>query len=409
MRAHLVTAERIAQPARIAVLWFGIQAVWSAILGVYLQSRVVALAHGDALRVYGIIAASGALVAAFVQVIAGVWSDRRLVSRGHRREFYVAGLTIAVCGLAAFFVAASIGALLVAFSVLQIGMNVAGGPYQAAIPDAVAGDARGRASAWMSTFSFAGSVAGLVIAATLDRALAGSALILCLVVAAWVTLTHLWALPASVARTEPLRLTRDVVALLVSRGAINVGFYTLFGFLFFFVSESLRVADARTTTGLLFIAFTLAGAAGAALAARPADRYDKRAVVGVAAIAIAASVGAFAIAPNLTVAYAAALASGVAWGAFFTADWAIAYAMLPPGGMAAALGVWNLAAVIPQIVAPALTAPLVALVDARSPGNGPRVALALVAVEFVLGAALLWLIPAERVNGHARVATSASP
>ena len=383
-------------------MWFGIQAVWSAILGVYLQSRVAALAHGDALRVYGIIAASGALVAAFVQVIAGVWSDRRLLVRGNRREFYVAGVVIAVFGLAAFFGAESIEALLAAFIFLQIGMNVAGGPYQAAIPDAVPGDARGRASAWMSTFSFAGSVAGLVIAATLGRVLAGVALILCLVVATWVTLAHLWPLPPSVARSEPLRLTRDVLTLLVSRGAINVGFYTLFGFLFFFVSESLHVAAARTTTGLLFIAFTLAGVAGAALAARPADRYDKRVVVGVAAIAIAGAAGAFAIAPNLIVAYAAALASGVAWGAFFTADWAIAYAMLPPGGMAAALGVWNLAAVIPQIVAPALTAPLVALVDARAPDNGPRAALALVAAEFVLGAALLWLIPAERVNGRVR-------
>jgi MFS family permease len=391
-----------AQPARIATLWFGIQAVWSAVLGVFLQSRITTLAPGDALRTYGAVAAGGALVAAVVQVVAGAWSDRRFVAIGHRREFYVAGIAVAVVGLAGFFGAASIAALLAAFIALQIGMNVAGGPYQAAIPDAIPADGGGRASAWMGTASFAGSVVGLVIAATLSGAVAAVALVLALVGSALVTTSHLRRLPPAPARAAPFRFTRDIVTLLVSRGAINVGFYTLFGFLFFFLRESLHVADARTTTGFVFIAFTLAGVAGAALAGRPADRYDKRAVVGVAAGAIAIAVGAFAAAPNLAVAFAAAVASGIAFGAFFTADWAIAYALLPRGAMAAALGVWNLAAAIPQIIAPALTAPLVVAVDARAAGNGPRVALALVAVEFVAGAAVLWLIPGARLNGTAR-------
>jgi MFS family permease len=250
----------------------------------------------------------------------------------------------------------------------------------------------------MSASSFAGSVAGLVIAATLTGAAAAAGLILCLAVSAGVTLVHLGGLAPVAARATPFRLTRDIGVLLCSRGAINVGFYTLFGFLFFFVRESLGATDPRTTTGLLFITFTIAGIAGAAIAGRPADRIDKRVVVSAAAVAIAGAVGAFAAAPDVAIAYAAAAAAGVAWGAFFTADWAIAYAMLPPGAMAAALGVWNLAAAIPQIVAPAVTAPLVAALDARAPGSGPRAALVLVIVEFAVGAALLWLIPGARMN-----------
>ena len=70
-------------------------------------------------------------------------------------------------------------------------------------------------------------------------------------------------------------------------------------------------------------------------AGRAADRYDKRIVISVAAAAIAVAVGAFALAPNLPVAFAAAVASGCAWGAFFTADLALAYAVLPRGAMAA--------------------------------------------------------------------------
>jgi MFS family permease len=387
-----------AQPWRIAALWFGIQAVWSAILGVELQSRIAALAPGDALRVYGAVAAGGALVAAIVQVVAGVWSDRRVARTGNRRAFYIGGITLAVVALAGFFAAPSAAWLAAAFVLLQIGMNVAGGPYQAAIPDAVPAGAVGRASSWMSTASFAGSVAGLVAAATLAGVAVAVALIVALAAGAWVTLAHLRTLPPVAARAVPFRFTRDIAVLLLSRGAINVGFYTLFGFLFFFVRESLGARDPRTTTGLLFITFTVAGVLGAFLAGRRADGFDKRAVVGVAALAIAVAVGAFATAPTVAIAFGAAAASGVAWGAFFTADWAIAYAMFPAGAMAAALGVWNLAAAIPQIVAPAVTAPLVAALDARTMGSGPRVALALVIVEFMLGAALLWLIPGARMQ-----------
>jgi predicted MFS family arabinose efflux permease len=132
---------------------------------------------------------------------------------------------------------------------------------------------------------------------------------------------------------------------------------------------------------------------------------DKRVVVSVACAAIAIAVGAFAFAPTFTVALICAIGSGAAWGAFFTADWAIAYAVLPRAAMASAMGVWNLAVAIPQIAAPAITAPVVTYFDGRSAGLGPRVALMLVIVEFVIGTAWLWRL---RLNAPARSATSAS-
>jgi len=308
-----VRAAVTAQPARISALWFGIQAVWSAILGVFLQSRVTQFAGANDVLVYAWIAAGGALVAAVVQVVAGFWSDRRLAQSGHRRTFYVSGVAVAVVALLAFFSAPSLLTLIAAFVLLQIGMNVAGGPYQAAIPDAIGEERSGGASGWMSISSFAGSIAGLIVAATLHGLAAALTLIVALLGGAGVALSHLRELPASAARSVTLRLTPDMLTILLSRAAINVGFYTLFGFLFFFVRESLGVADARTLSGELFLAFTLAGVLGAALAGRAADRYDKRVVISVAAVAIALAVGAFALAPNVPVAFAAALASVCEW------------------------------------------------------------------------------------------------
>jgi MFS family permease len=140
----------------------------------------------------------------------------------------------------------------------------------------------------------------------------------------------------------------------------------------------------------LILAFTLAGVAGAALAGKPADQLDKRVVVSVACLAIAISVGDFAAAPTIAVSLVCAIASGAAWGAFFTADWSIAYAVLPRDAMAKAMGVWNLSLAIPQVLAPAITGPLVYALDARRAGLGPRIALICVIIEFAIGTLWLW-------------------
>jgi MFS family permease len=385
---------------RLGTFWFGIQVVWTAVLGVVLQDRVSALAP-QAVSAYALLAAVGACVAAAVQVAAGFASDRRRARVGHRRLFYRAGVALAVPGVVALTVAPSLAWLWAATLLLQVGMNVAGGPYQGIVGDYVEPERVGRASSWMSVHQFSGSVVGLVLTTLLHGAALGVALAACLAAGWWATDTYVARLPRTRDAAAPLRVDRDMWTVLISRALINVGFYTLFGFLFFFVRESLGAgaAEARTTTGILFLAFTVAGVLGAALAGKPADRMDKRVVVSVACAAIAVAVGAFAFAPTFAVALVCAIGSGAAWGAFFTADWAIAYAVLPRAALASAMGVWNLAAALPQIAAPAITAPVVTFFDARSAGLGPRVALMLVIVEFVLGTAWLWRLRLARPAG----------
>ena len=92
-------------------------------------------------------------------------------------------------------------------------------------------------------------------------------------------------------------------------------------------------------------------------------------------------------------AYAAAVCAGAAWGAFVTADWALAAAVLPAGAMATAMGIWNVATTLPQVVAPLATAPLVLRFNEIAPGLGPRAAIVLALCEFVAGGALIWRLP----------------
>jgi len=278
-------------------------------------------------------------------------------------------------------------------------LNVVAGPYQAVIADYVAPEARGRASAWMSAYQSLGNAAGLVVAAFVhDVAIVAACLGIPLAATWSVTAAHVRGRPPaapSPAGGVRLALRGALGALLLSRGAINVGFYTLLGFLLFFVRDALRIGGAavETQSGLVFLTFTLAAVAGAVLAAGPTDRYDKRLVVTLATAVIVVALAILAASSTLAVAYAAAALAGAAWGAFVSADWALATALLPGGSMALAMGIWNVATTVPQVIAPLLAAPLVVRVNALQPGAGPRAAIVLALVEFAAGAALVWRLP----------------
>ena len=375
------------RPAAIGALWFGIQVVWGAILGVSLQARSTTLGINDPVAAYALIASIGAAIAALTQVAVGFASDARRTRVGHRRELYLAGILIALPALIAFYLAPTYPILLAAFLALQIGMNVFGGPYQAAVPDHIPPERRGAASAWMSGYQFFGQCTGLLIASFSREAVSGFAIAAALALSFAVTFAHLVRMPEVRLPPPHLRVDRDFRTLLLSRGLINLGFYTFVGYLFFFVRDTLHPVDPRQMTGILFLAFTVAGVLGAALSGRPSDRIDKRIVVSLAGVAIAATIGALASASTLPAILIAGTLAGIAWGAFFTADWAIAYVVLPTDAMAAAMGVWNLAAALPQIVAPLLGAAVFA-------AFGIRATLILVIVEFALGTLWLWRLPA---------------
>ena len=390
------------RPSLLGAFTFGIQVVWGAILGVSLQSRVSELGGARGVELFSVIVAIGAALATVTQVAAGYAADARRAKVGHRREFYFWGIAVAVPALVWFYLAPGLTQMTAAFFILQVALNAATGPYQAAIPDHVPFARRGQASSWMSGWQSFGNAIGLLIVGFISDLRADAAIIAALLVISWaVTYVHVRGLGALPLVRSPFRLDRTFTALLISRGIINLGFFTLLFYLLFFVQQSLGVtgtATIRLQTALLFLTFTLSAIVGAALAARPSDRYDMRAVASVATGTIILALAILAPAQNLAVAYGAAGLAGAAWGAFFTADWALACALLPHGAMATAMGVWNVATAGPQVVAPILAGPLVVYCNTISQGLGPRAAIVLALVEFAVGTALLWRLPATRAT-----------
>jgi MFS family permease len=391
-------ADSLVSPARLTALNFGIQFIWGAILAVSLQARCIELGRDDGIRAYATLAASGAALAAIVQIVVGRLADTRRAIIGHRREWYWCALA-AIPALLWFYLASTLAQAAAAFYLLQVVLNSAAGPYQTAIPDHTATNRQGESSSWMSGYQSLGNAAGLLVAGFVSSPVPIALLLSAGLIASFaLTITHVRDLPIQPLCTTKPPKSGTLLTILVSRGIIYLGFYIMLGFLLFFVRDSLHIRDPaaqRLQTALLFLSFTLAAIPGAIVAGRWSDRCDKRLVVSIAAAALVGALGAVAASRTTAQCYPPMILAGIAWGAFVTADWALACVLLPRHAAATAMGVWNAAIAVPQVLAPLLAAPIVLRLNAVQLGLGPRAAMVFACCAFTIGAALLWRIPAQ--------------
>ncbi len=387
--------------ARLAIFWFGIQALWGALLGISIQARCAQIAGAHALGLYGEVATSGALIAACTQLIVGPISDRRHAAGSTRAEFYVTGAVLGAVALLWFYRAQAPWSLLAAYAAVQAGLNVAIGPYQAVIPDVIGSRNAGTAAAWMGAFQGTGNAAGALLATLcrnqmlLAASLGGALLLSCAL-----TLGALRSAKAGPREPHsPPRLTRAFAFLWLSRLLLFAGFYTILGYLYFYVEAFIAGVSSRATSvdGIFILLFTMMGAAGAVLAGRPSDRFDRRNVATTGALAVIVALAIFVVGRSFEAACVGVVAGGLGWGVFLVADWAIACRVIPAAAAAGGFALWNLAVIAPQILAPLAATVLLGLRTEVS-GRSVSGAFILAGVEMALGVCLLWRLPTAFVR-----------
>lgn len=398
-------------PARITALWFGVQLIWGAVLGISLQARCLQLAGDSSLAVFGVISASGAGAAAITQLVIGPVSDAMRRSGRGRGVFYAVGAVLGSVAILAFYASGSVSALLWSFVALQVSLNVVIGPYQAIIPDLIPPQRFGVASAWLAAMGSAGNACGAILATLLGSShmlSLGVALAAGLLVSASITLAHgrrvrMQALGAVV----PFTVNRTLIDLFISRAFVYLGFYTVLGYLYFFVASILPhgfAMDATRTTGLCVLVFTVVGALGALVAARPSDRSDERLVVSLGGGVVAASLMGLALVHGVVALPPAIALAGVGWGIFLCADWAFACRLLPPAALATTMAIWNLAVVGPQMLAPLVATVTLSRLGTLRSVMGPRDALLLGGAEMLIGTMWIWRLPmaprGHKTYGH---------
>lgn len=392
-----------AQPARIAALWFGVQLVWGAVLGISLQARCAQLAPNSALATFGVITTAGALAAAVAQLIVGPLSDRLRRAGYGRSGFYLAGALLGAVAVVVFYAVSNVAALLAAFIALQLALNIIIGPYQAIVPDTMPASRYGIASGWLAALAAAGNAAGAVFAAALGATPPlGLTLAAGLLISTAITLGYLRSIPLRpLPAATPLAVTRTLVNLFISRAFVFLGFYTMLDYLYFFVASVLPTGfplDATRASGFCILIFTVVGVLGAALGARPADRADERLVVTVGGGCVVIALAVLGSGHALFVLPAAIALAGIGWGVFLCADWAFACRLLPPSAMATNMAIWNLAVVIPQMLAPVVASLLLARIGALATPAGARYALLLAGAEMLIGVSWIWRLPAVQAG-----------
>ena len=417
--------KTVRQQMMLAALWFALFAQWMTIVPVILPNQVAAIVgaeHPQRDGIVGSVVAAGALVALVLAPLAGALSDAHRSGRGRRRLFLITGSAGSIVGLLSLLLFTAHSSLFwyaLAFLHLQFWWNWLAGAYAGLVPDVVHAEQRGDASGWLNVMSVLGTIAGNGVLAALY---APGQLSAALIVFVLLTLT---CLPLTLAAArEPSSLSsatvftwrhffatlfvppRDHPAfywVLISRFLANMGVWSIFTFLMFYLGE---VIGAQQPAQLLTLLL-----AGGALLSVPASLYGialakRRGTVAIVRASNWIMAGAaiayvlIALRPSVVLVAPVVMVFAVAYGAYQAADWALAIDVLPDLDAAGKdMGVWHISMVLPQIIGPTVTGWLISgLKQAQSAQFAYTTAFALAAIWFVLAALLVGKVsvPASR-------------
>jgi MFS family permease len=403
-----VSQARRVHPAALSAYWFALEAHWAALLGAAAQGQIARFADPSFVgHASSILFGFGAALSIVSQYVAGRASDRMR----RRMPFMIAGTLCDVAALFCFALAPSFLSVVVAFCAVQISLNIAGGPYQALIPDRIAPTQQGRASAFMGLFRLAGNAGGLLLARVFVRQhgptvsvaafehgllMLAATISILLVVGLVITLVAAGddsplsadrsATPDEATDEEPWLYRRSFVILTVSRSLVNLGLYSILPYFAFYLRNAIHVATYLPTSVDLLLVMTGCSLIGTLPAGIASDRFSKKALMFGALGALAIGALGLTLATNLQFVTAVAIPIGIGWGAYYSVDWALACNLLPRARAGALMALWNIGASAPQVLAPLIGGYIVdsRVLAAFAPGEGYRVLFALVSAYVLL-------------------------
>jgi len=182
--------------------------------------------------------------------------------------------------------------------------------------------------------------------------------------------------------------------LLASRAVNMLGINTLTTFLLYYVHDYLGVhdlADANVKLGYLFAASSLTTLPSSLLVGYLIDRHQHRkhwvifSAAGLAMVSVA-----FVVTRKFDSALFVGALFGLFYGAYFTADWSLALALLPKGDQAAKyMGIWGIAGTFPQVLAPGIGGILLDTFNRLQPNLGYPVVFMTIVFYLVVGTSLI--------------------
>ena len=355
----------------LALVTVALFAAYSGVLSVLLPQQVASIAPDDKVGSLAVIVSISFAVTAIAQPLIGALSDRTVSRWGRRVPWMIAGALAGGAALGAMGGATSVALLAVLWAAAQFALNGTDIASTVYLVDAFPAGRRGRVAGVLGVSVVVGGAAGAVVAGMVSSpgqgylVLAAAVLLAVAVFAflfreqtvvqpvrerfAWTALLKgFWFDP----RRHP-----DFAWVLVWRIVFAVAYGSVHGYLFYFLTDYIGVAEADAPA--LVGRVTIVGGAGVVVAVLLggwlSDRLGRRKpflVIACALVAIANVVPL--LAPSVPGILVLAGVLGFALGLVIACGTALASEVLPDpvDGAARGLGIFNLATNLGQAVAP---------------------------------------------------------
>jgi MFS family permease len=360
--------------------------------------------------VTGLILGVGAIASLLAGPVFGRLSDRTTSRFGQRRPWLVGGALVLAVSLLAVAMSTSLPLILVAWFVAQIGAGAALAALVATIADQIPSRQRGTVAALVGAVQYI----SILVAVVLARALTSDMLALFMIPASMAVIGVLFyalVLPDKVLAHKPAKQGfRDVLATFwvnprrhpdfgwawISRFLLVLGGFLFTAFRLFWVQDTLgfdaKQAAGAIATGILI--YTIAMAIVGQTSGWLSDRLARRKLFVFASTALyAVGLGMLTQVDTLGGFFIAEAILGAAYGIYVGIDLALVMDVLPnEEDTAKDLGVFNMANMMPQSLAPLLGAILLGL----GAGANYDLLLCAAAASAFLGA--LTILPVKKVR-----------
>jgi MFS family permease len=325
----------------------------------------------------GWVTALGALVAIIVNPLAGALSDRtrlRIGARtfGRRHAWTLGGAVLSALSLLYLAEQQTIAGVAAGWAGAQLGLNIMLATLTAAVPDRVPVTQRGAVSGWIGMPQALGLVLGAVLTTAVvtgnSAGYVAMAIGLLLLAVPFALVTPDDPLPVSVRVERPagsswlvFRHHPDFAWAWGTRFLVQLGNALGTLYLLYFLTDRVRLADPEGGLLIMILLYTAGMVATAVFGGQLSDRSGRRKIFVVwSGIVIAVAALLLAIWPNWPVSLVASVLLGAGYGVYLAVDTALITQVLPAAtDRAKDLGVINIATAAPQVLGPAIAAPLV--------------------------------------------------
>lgn len=344
--------------------------LWGAIPTVLLPLQMADLDEANKVANLALVTTVGAFAAMIAQPLAGALSDRTRSRFGKRAPWIVGGSIAGGLALIGMALADGVVQVAIAWVIAQIAYNCVQGPLTTILPDRVPSRARGTFAAVTGMAGMVGAIGGQAVGASFAEdvpagylVLAGLALI---VLTLFVVLNpdRTSAAAPRVAfriddflRTfwvDPLRYP-DFFWAFVGRLLLYTGYFAVTGFNLFILQDHIGLGDEGVGLVAVLGLVGLLGMLPAIIIAGPlSDRLGRRRIfVFISSVVVAIGMLIPWISPTLPSMLTMAFIAGAGFGAFQAVDQALITEVLPgEDSYGKDLGVVNIAATLPQTLAP---------------------------------------------------------